>query len=253
MTLRVVVADDQALVRVGFCGIIAATPGFTVVGEAGNGAEAVEAARRTRPDVILMDVRMPVMDGIEATRQITASTDVRALILTTFDLDEYVFAALRAGASGFLLKDTVPADLLTAIRVVAAGDALLAPSVTRRLIGEFTRAFPGGTLAAARPTQGAAISAQDDHASAACDRLQRVLTERELEVLRMVARGMSNAEIAEELTISPATAKTHVAHLLTKLDARDRIQLVIIAYQTGLHNSGGRPPEPPAAPLRFSP
>ena len=154
MTLRVVVADDQALVRVGFCGIIAATPGFTVVGEAGNGAEAVEAARRTRPDVILMDVRMPVMDGIEATRQITASTDVRALILTTFDLDEYVFAALRAGASGFLLKDTVPADLLTAIRVVAAGDALLAPSVTRRLIGEFTRAFPGaGSLAAARPAQ----------------------------------------------------------------------------------------------------
>jgi DNA-binding NarL/FixJ family response regulator len=246
MTVRVVVADDQALVRVGFCGIIAATPGFTVVGEAGNGAEAVEAARRTRPDVILMDVRMPVMDGIEATRQITASTDVRALILTTFDLDEYVFAALRAGASGFLLKDTVPADLLTAIRVVAAGDALLAPSVTRRLIGEFTRAFPGaGTRAAARPAQGAtqgpATSAQDDQVSAACDRLQRVLTERELEVLRMVARGMSNAEIAEELTISPATAKTHVAHLLTKLDARDRIQLVIIAYQTGLCDSGGRP------------
>jgi len=254
MTLRVVVADDQALVRVGFCGIIAATPGFTVVGEAGNGAEAVEAARRTRPDVILMDVRMPVMDGIEATRQITASTDVRALILTTFDLDEYVFAALRAGASGFLLKDTVPADLLTAIRVVAAGDALLAPSVTRRLIGEFTRAFPGaGNVAAARPAQGAATSAQDDQVSAACDRLQRVLTEREFEVLRMVARGMSNAEIAEELTISPATAKTHVAHLLTKLDARDRIQLVIIAYQTGLHNSGGDPPKPPDYPLRFSP
>jgi DNA-binding NarL/FixJ family response regulator len=253
MTLRVVVADDQALVRVGFCGIIAATPGFTVVGEAGDGAEAVEAARRTRPDVILMDVRMPVMDGIEATKRITASTDVRALILTTFDLDEYVFAALRAGASGFLLKDTMPADLLTAIRVVAAGDALLAPSVTRRLIGEFTRAFPGaGSLAAARATQGGATSAQDQ-VSAACDRLQRVLTERELEVLRMVARGMSNAEIAEELTISPATAKTHVAHLLTKLDARDRIQLVIIAYQTGLHNSGGRPPEPPDYPLRFSP
>jgi DNA-binding NarL/FixJ family response regulator len=242
MALRVVVADDQALVRVGFCGIIAATPGFIVVGEAGNGAEAVEAAHRTRPDVILMDVRMPVMDGIEATRQITASTDVRALILTTFDLDEYVFAALRAGASGFLLKDTVPADLLTAIRVVAAGDALLAPSVTRRLIGEFTRALPGAAIRAARPAQGTATSAQDDQVSAACDRLQRVLTERELEVLRMVARGMSNAEIAEELTISPATAKTHVAHLLTKLDARDRIQLVIIAYQTGLCDSGGRPP-----------
>jgi len=235
MPLRVVVADDQALVRVGFCGIIAATPGFTVVGEAGNGAEAVEAARRTRPDVILMDVRMPVMDGIEATRQITASTDVRALILTTFDLDEYVFAALRAGASGFLLKDTVPADLLTAIRVVAAGDALLAPSVTRRLIGEFTRTQPGagpGPWPGSAAPQAAVQAA--GQAGSACDRLQRVLTEREFEVLQMVARGMSNAEIAEELTISPATAKTHVAHLLTKLDARDRIQLVIIAYQSGL-------------------
>jgi DNA-binding NarL/FixJ family response regulator len=234
MTLRVVVADDQALVRVGFCGIIAATPGFTVVGEAGNGAEAVEAARRTRPDVILMDVRMPVMDGIEATRRITASTDVRALILTTFDLDEYVFAALRAGASGFLLKDTLPADLLTAIRVVAAGDALLAPSVTRRLIGEFARTPPGagpGPAPAPGTSQGAG---QASEAGSACDRLQRILTEREFEVLQMVARGMSNAEIAEELTISPATAKTHVAHLLTKLDARDRIQLVIIAYQSGL-------------------
>ncbi len=232
MTLRVVVADDQALVRVGFCGIIAATPGFTVVGEAGNGAEAVEAARRSRPDVILMDVRMPVMDGIEATRRITASTDVRALILTTFDLDEYVFAALRAGASGFLLKDTLPADLLTAIRVVAAGDALLAPSVTRRLIGEFARTPPG---AGPGPGPGSgAVAGRASEAGLSCDRLQRVLTERELEVLQMVARGMSNAEIAEELTISPATAKTHVAHLLTKLDARDRIQLVIIAYQSGL-------------------
>jgi DNA-binding NarL/FixJ family response regulator len=230
MTLRVVVADDQALVRVGFCGIIAATPGFTVVGEAGNGAEAVEAARRTKPDVILMDVRMPVMDGIEATKRITRSTDVRALILTTFDLDEYVFAALRAGASGFLLKDTLPADLLTAIRVVAAGDALLAPSVTRRLIGEFARAVPqaGAAQAAAAQASG------DSQAGLAWSKLQRVLTDRELEVLTMVARGMSNAEIAEELTISPATAKTHVAHLLTKLDARDRIQLVIIAYQSGL-------------------
>ncbi len=237
MTLRVVVADDQALVRVGFCGIIAATPGFTVVGEAGNGAEAVEAARRTKPDVILMDVRMPVMDGIEATRRITESTDVRALILTTFDLDEYVFAALRAGASGFLLKDTLPTDLLTAIRVVAAGDALLAPSVTRRLIGEFAR-----TLSAAGPITGPAVGATQASARASDDsppsltwgKLQRVLTDRELEVLKMVARGMSNAEIAEELTISPATAKTHVAHLLTKLDARDRIQLVIIAYHSGM-------------------
>jgi DNA-binding NarL/FixJ family response regulator len=229
MTLRVVVADDQALVRVGFCGIIAATPGFAVVGEAGNGAEAVEAARRARPDVILMDVRMPVMDGIEATRRITASTDVRALILTTFDLDEYVFAALRAGASGFLLKDTLPADLLTAIRVVAGGDALLAPSVTRRLIGEFAR-----TATAAPPPE----PPRDDPAQVR-DRLRRLLTERELEVLAMVARGLSNAEIAEELTISPATAKTHVAHLLTKLDARDRIQLVIIAYNSGMCNPDG--------------
>ena len=237
MTLRVVVADDQALVRVGFCGIITATPGFTVVGEAGNGTEAVEAARHTKPDVILMDVRMPVMDGIEATRRITESTDVRVLILTTFDLDEYVFAALRAGASGFLLKDTLPADLLTAIRVVAAGDALLAPSVTRRLIGEFAR-----TGTAARPVTGhvagtAQASTQvsgDSQRAPTLGRLQRVLTDRELEVLKMVARGLSNAEIAEHLTISPATAKTHVAHLLTKLDARDRIQLVIIAYQSGL-------------------
>ena len=231
MTLRVVVADDQALVRVGFCGIIAATPGFAVVGEAGNGVEAVEAARQAKPDVILMDVRMPVMDGIEATRRVTESTDVRALILTTFDLDEYVFAALRAGASGFLLKDTLPADLLTAIRVVAAGDALLAPSVTRRLIGEFART--ASTAAPTRPVGGPPL-AGDGQPSPAWDKLQRVLTERELEVLPMVARGLSNAQIAEELTISPATAKTHVAHLLTKLDARDRIQLVIIAFQSGL-------------------
>jgi len=226
--LRVVVADDQALVRVGFCGIIAATPGYEIVGEAGNGAEAVQTARRARPDVILMDVRMPVMDGIEATRQITACTDVRALILTTFDLDEYVFAALRAGASGFLLKDTLPADLLTAIRVVAGGDALLAPSITRRLIGEFARTSP-----AAPPPSSTPAPAADDPVQAR-ERLRRLLTERELEVLMMVARGLSNAEIAEELTISPATAKTHVAHLLTKLNARDRIQLVILAYQSGL-------------------
>jgi len=255
--LRVVVADDQALVRVGFCGIISATPGFVVVGEAGNGAEAVETARRSRPDVILMDVRMPVMNGIEATRQITQSTDVRALILTTFDLDEYVFAALRAGASGFLLKDTLPADLLTAIRVVAAGDALLAPSVTRRLIGEFARttaaeARPGGLDGAsgtgAGPRRDGAGAWRDGTgwegsgtdagtrpgAARSADRLARVLTERELEVLAMVARGLSNGEIAEQLTISPATAKTHVAHLLTKLGARDRIQLVIMAYQSGL-------------------
>jgi DNA-binding NarL/FixJ family response regulator len=240
--IRVVVADDQALVRVGFCGIISATPGFIVVGEAGNGVEAVEAARRNRPDVILMDVRMPVMNGIEATQQITQSTDVRALILTTFDLDEYVFAALRAGASGFLLKDTFPADLLTAIRVVAGGDALLAPSVTRRLIGEFARTGSAtgsvagsATGSATGPAAGAAASVSASPGSrATAGHLTRVLTEREVEVLSMVARGLSNAEIAEELTISPATAKTHVAHLLTKLDARDRIQLVIMAYQSGL-------------------
>jgi DNA-binding NarL/FixJ family response regulator len=234
--IRVVVADDQALVRVGFCGIISATPGFVVVGEAGNGAEAVEAARRTRPDVILMDVRMPVMNGIEATREITQSTDVRALILTTFDLDEYVFAALRAGASGFLLKDTLPADLLTAIRVVAAGDALLAPSVTRRLIGEFARTVPGpagSVVGDVDPLAARSVSGSSGDRGSA-DRVTRVLTDRELEVLTMVARGLSNGEIAEELTISPATAKTHVAHLLTKLDARDRIQLVIMAYQCGL-------------------
>jgi DNA-binding NarL/FixJ family response regulator len=232
--LRVVVADDQALVRVGFCGIIAATPGFAVVGEAGDGAEAVQVARRAKPDVILMDVRMPVMDGIEATRQITASTDVRALILTTFDLDEYVFAALRAGASGFLLKDTLPGDLLTAIRVVAAGDALLAPSVTRRLIGEFTRTSATGTPTRPQPPRQPESAGQLGSADQARARLQQLLTDRELEVLTMVARGLSNAEIAGQLAISPATAKTHVAHLLTKLDARDRIQLVILAYRSGL-------------------
>ena len=231
--IRVVVADDQALVRVGFCGIISATPGFIVVGEAGNGVEAVEAARRARPDVILMDVRMPVMNGIDATRQITQSTDVRAIILTTFDLDEYVFAALRAGASGFLLKDTLPADLITAIRVVAAGDALLAPSVTRRLIGEFARTAPGA------PAPDAPDARTMPNSGCGAERLARILTDREMEVLNMVARGLSNGEIAEELTISPATAKTHVAHLLTKLNARDRIQLVILAYQSGLTTSSG--------------
>ena len=255
------VADDQALVRVGFCGIVAATPGFEVVGEAGNGAEAVEAARRAKPDVILMDVRMPVMDGIEATRQIIRSTGVRVLILTTFDLDDYVFAALRAGASGFLLKDTLPADLITAIRVVAAGEALLAPSVTRRLIGEFARR-PPETVAVGHAAPGTATSAaaaraageaRADGRAGGYDQLLRVITDRELEVLAMVARGLSNAEIAEQLTISPATAKTHVAHLLTKLDARDRVQLVILAYQCGLSLPGGRSPEPPAYPLHSAP
>jgi DNA-binding NarL/FixJ family response regulator len=242
MTISVAVADDQALVRVGFCGIIAATPGFSVVGEAANGAEAVAVARAVKPDVILMDVRMPVLNGIEATRQITASPQsagVRVIILTTFDLDEYVFAALRAGASGFLLKDTLPADLLTAMRIVAAGEALLAPSVTRRLISEFAR-----TPAPARgtaPTSAAGGMESPPSArmspsppATATDRVAQLLTERECEVLRLIATGMSNAEIASRLCISPATAKTHVAHLLTKLDSRDRVQLVIIAYQAGL-------------------
>jgi DNA-binding NarL/FixJ family response regulator len=220
VTIRVLVADDQALVRVGFCGIIAATPGFTVVGEAANGAEAVQATRSTRPDVVLMDVRMPVMDGIEATRQITGAaqtSDAHVLILTTFDLDEYVYAALRAGASGFLLKDTMPADLLSAIRVIAAGDALLAPSVTRRLLGEFARRPD-----AERPQSRSPVRELNN------------LTEREREVLRLVAGGLSNGEIGGQLCISPATAKTHVGHLLTKLNCRDRIQLVIMAYQAGL-------------------
>ena len=224
MTLRVVVADDQALVRAGFCGIVGATDGFTVVGEASTGAEAVAVARRARPDVVLMDVRMPVMDGIEATRQITGPGGVdgaRVLILTTFDLDEYVYAALRAGASGFLLKSTQPGDLLSAIAVVADGDALLAPSVTRRLVAEFVRSSgpappPAGRL---------------DGALAA-------ITAREREVLALIATGLSNTEIADRLSISPATAKTHVGHLLAKLNARDRVHLVILAYQAGIVPTG---------------
>ncbi|HWG00748.1 MAG TPA: response regulator transcription factor [Trebonia sp.] len=246
MTINVAVADDQTLVRVGFCGIIAATPGFAVVGEAANGEEAIKVAREAKPDVMLMDVRMPVLNGIEATQRINAepkTAGVRTIILTTFDLDEYVFAALRAGASGFLLKDTLPADLLTAIRVVAAGEALLAPSVTRRLISEFAR-IPGPKTpmsAASRPAMPAAPAASGTAGTSGLPRYPRdtgavtsVLTERECEVLRLVATGLSNAEIAERLYISPATAKTHVAHLLTKLDARDRVQLVIIAYQAAL-------------------
>jgi len=233
--VRVAVADDQALVRAGFCGIIAATAGLTVVGQAANGAEAVEVARSAKPDVVLMDVRMPVLDGIAATRQITAareSASVRVIILTTFDLDEYVFGALRAGASGFLLKDTLPADLISAIRVVAAGEALLAPSVTRRLISEFARTPPLGGPADAEPA-GAIRSLPS---AVRMDQVTGLLTDRECEVLSLVATGLSNSEIADHLHISPATAKTHVAHLLTKLDARDRVQLVIIAYQAGLAN-----------------
>jgi DNA-binding NarL/FixJ family response regulator len=258
VTISVAVADDQALVRVGFCGIIAATEGLTVVGEAANGAEAVAVARAAHPDVVLMDVRMPVLDGIEATRQITAapeSAGARVIILTTFDLDEYVFGALRAGASGFLLKDTLPADLITAIRVVAAGEALLAPSITRRLISEFARIPPLGTpgpVASGLPTVGRGAGPGIGESPAAGSfggrgpaapgapmpgrgaQVTELLTDRECEVLQLVAAGLSNAEIAGQLLISPATAKTHVAHLLTKLDARDRVQLVIIAFQAGL-------------------
>jgi DNA-binding NarL/FixJ family response regulator len=215
MTIRVLVADDQALVRGSFRVLVDTAPDLASVGEAATGAEAVAAAQREKPDIVLMDIRMPGMDGIEATRQITADPQtaaVRVLILTTFDLDEYVFAALRAGASGFLLKDTRPADLLDAIRVVAAGDALLAPAVTRRLIEEFSR----------RPEPRRPPAAIDE------------ITEREREVLTLVGLGLSNTEIASRLHVSLSTAKTHVGRLLTKLGARDRAQLVIAAYNTGL-------------------
>ena len=216
MTIRVLVADDQALVRGSFRILVDTAPDLASVGEAATGAEAVGAARRERPDVVLMDIRMPGMDGIEATRRITSAPEtsaVRVLILTTFDLDEYVFAALRAGASGFLLKDTPPADLLAAIRVVAAGEALLAPGVTRRLIEEFTRR----PEPAARP----AVALEE-------------ITEREREVLTLIGLGLSNTEIAARLHVSLSTAKTHIGRLLMKLGARDRAQLVIAAYDGGL-------------------
>ena len=234
MSLRVVVADDQALVRAGFCGIVAATPGLAVVGEAGTGTDAVEVTRRTRPDVVLMDVRMPDLDGIEATRQITGSPGLasRVLILTTFDLDEYVYSALHAGASGFLLKSTQPAELVNAIRVVAAGDALLAPSVTRRLVEEFTRR-PVPRRAAPEPSP----ASPSPSARVPAIHLDAI-TGREREVLALIATGLSNSEIATKLSISEATAKTHVGHLLTKLGARDRVHLVILAFQAGLVSTG---------------
>jgi DNA-binding NarL/FixJ family response regulator len=215
--IRVAVADDQALVRSGFAVLLRSADGIDVVGEAADGREAVALARQARPDVMLMDIRMPEMDGLEATRRITsddATAATRVLILTTFDLDEYVFEALRSGASGFLLKDTLPEELLAAIRVVAEGDALLAPKVTRRLIEQFVVQPAAATLA---PHPGLEL-----------------LTDREREVLSAVARGLSNAEIGEDLFMSHATAKTHVSRLLTKLDARDRAQLVMLAYEAGV-------------------
>jgi DNA-binding NarL/FixJ family response regulator len=214
MTIRVLIADDQALVRTGFRKILESEPDLEVVGEAGDGGEAVEASLLLRPDVVLMDIRMPRLDGLEATRRLAGKT--RVLVLTTFDVNEYVYEALRAGASGFLLKDAPADQLVTAVRVVAAGDALLAPSITRRLIEEFARR----PRSDARPAELEALSP------------------RELDVLRLVARGLSNAEIAGELYVGDATVKTHVSHILQKLNLRDRVQAVVLAYESGLLQPG---------------
>jgi DNA-binding NarL/FixJ family response regulator len=225
VTIRVLLVDDQELVRTGFRMVLTDEEGIEVVGEAGNGREAISAVERHRPDVIVMDIRMPVMDGIEATRRLATDEDPpRVLVLTTFDADEHVVDALRAGASGFLLKDVTPADFVAAIRVVAAGDALIAPAVTRRLLDRFAR-----------------LPMPSD---AAHDDVLGQLTERELEVLKLVAEGLSNREIADRLVLAEPTIKTHVSHLLLKLDLRDRAQLVVLAYETGLvrpgSGSGGR-------------
>ena len=217
MTTRVILVDDQPLLRTGFRMILSAESDLEVVGEAGDGASAVELARRLKPDVVLMDIRMPVMDGIAATRQLAGpgvEEPIKILILTTFGLDEYVVESLRAGASGFLLKDAPPEDLVEAIRIVAAGEALLAPSITRRLLDRVASKLP--------PAHEDAIPALHE------------LTERELEVLKLVARGLSNAEIAEKLVVSETTVKTHVSRVLAKLDLRDRVQAVILSYETGL-------------------
>jgi DNA-binding NarL/FixJ family response regulator len=218
MTIRVLLADDQELVRAGFRMILETQADIEVVGEAGDGVEAVAATRRLRPDVVLMDIRMPNLDGLQATKQVMATgSRSRVLILTTFDLDEYVYQALAAGASGFLLKNAPPEQLIDAVRVVAAGDALLSPAITRRVIEQFTwLPPPGGTDVLAG------------------------LTDREREVLKLVARGMSNAEIAAELFVSDATVKSHVAHLLAKLQLRDRVQAVVLAYESGLVRPGTR-------------
>ncbi len=221
MSIRVLLADDQAMVRAGFRLILESEPDIAVVGEAEDGRQALAAARSLRPDVVLMDVQMPVMDGLAATRELLgppAALPTRVLILTTFERDDYVFAALRAGASGFLLKNAPPEDLIEAVRVVAAGNALLAPSVTRRIIEEFAK----------RP-------APTDHA----EEVAR-LTERELEILRLLARGLTNAEIATRLYVGEATVKTHVSNVLAKLDLRDRVQAVVFAYESGLAQPGAR-------------
>jgi len=215
VSIRIVIADDQALVRAGLRKILESEPGFEVVAEAGDGTEACAAARRAAPDVILMDIRMPRVDGLEATRRLTrgAATPARILILTTFGRNEYVYEALRAGASGFLLKDAPPEELIAAVGIVARGDALLAPSITKAVIDEFARQTP---VPQTPPPQLGA------------------LTPREREVLHLLARGLSNAEIADALVVSGATVRTHVAHVLMKLDLRDRVQAVIYAYETGL-------------------
>jgi len=218
MSIRVLLVDDQELLRSGFRMILEAAGDITVVGEAADGAEGAEAARRSRPDVVLMDIRMGDVDGIEATRRIVAADAGKVVILTTFDLDEYVYAALRAGASGFLLKDTRPDDLVAAVRVVAGGDALLAPKITKRLLERF-----GSDLAA--PVTSGDTAVAD-------------LTEREREVLRLVAGGLSNLEIAERLVLTEATVKTHVSHVLRKLDVRDRVQAVVWAYEHGVVRPG---------------
>jgi len=218
MTLSVLIADDQALVRAGFRKLLEAEPSLRVVAEASDGVEAVELARRHQPDIVLMDIRMPRLDGLEATRRLLKGpTRTRVVMLTTFDLDEYVFDALAAGASGFLLKDAPPEQLIAAIQVVAGGDALLAPSITRRLIEEFVRRPPART---GPPRQLAGLTA------------------RELDVLRLLARGLSNAEIAADLVLGEATIKTHVGNLLTKLGLRDRVQAVVLAYESGLIHPG---------------